>query len=1031
MHHGFQSPAVCNFRINPKVRAPTTTINRTVASKTGQGQRNLQIDESVTSVSDTVTGATGTNAKTSQLFLHRVIRKVAFGIEMRTPFPADVHTKIPNRRMGHIVEFDDPEIIQEFVVESAEHLADIENQLLSIEASGADIDSDLVNTVFRGVHSIKGAAGFLGLTTINRLAHSLENVLNLMREGLLVPTSAIVDVMLRAADELTRLIENATESNEVNVDQFVAELDAITSGSEDEQPETVVADSLAEAEALIAAAAQDSKSEVTLPATPPAQVLPDPPPEASSKAPAVPEQAPAVREQAPAAKKSKPTTKSSSDSNIRVSVESLDHLMNLAGELVLGRNQLLQTIAVGETKALEAAAAKINQVTCEMQDAIMQTRMQPIGNVFNRFTRVVRDLSTKLGKECQLVIEGKQVEVDKTIVEAIADPLTHLVRNAVDHGMELPSDREAASKPRQGVLQLRAFHQSGKVCVEIKDDGGGINADVIKRKAIDKGMITEDEAEQLHPRDVFRLIFMPGFSTAEQVSDVSGRGVGMDVVRTNIERIGGAVEIDSELGVGTTITVTLPLTLAIIPSLIVHCSDDRFAVPQVNIVELVRIRRSEVATRIGRVRDAEVLRLRGNLLPLIRLRDALDMSGEAPDNEPTIDKAGKHLDEAMNIIVVETGQHQYGLVVDGLFDSEEIVVKPLGRHLKECHCLSGATILGDGRVALILDISGIGQHMAMGTTADASKRPGVDDQDDSSLQGDQQSLLLFNNDPNEQFAIPMGVVSRIERIQADQVIRVGDQLLLQDADTSLPLICLEDHLSAKPREERPRMFVVVFEASGKEIGLLTPILHDVRNVTSVIDELMLREPGVIGTTVIDGVTTRLIDVHELVMDAHPDWFPEPVASDSGEVAGNRILLVEDSKFFRTQVRKHLQQHGYEVTEAEDGQFGWDAVLADPNSFDLVVTDIQMPRMNGFELCDQIKGDARTSHLPVIALTSLAGDEDMKRGRLCGVDEYQVKMDREKLLAAVRMLVLKRDRSGAPIASLDSTSPAGATAQLSC
>ncbi|MCG8652072.1 MAG: chemotaxis protein CheW, partial [Pirellulales bacterium] len=526
---------------------------------------------------------------------------------------------------------------------------------------------------------------------------------------------------------------------------------------------------------------------------------------------------------------------------------------------------------------------------------------------------------TKLGKKCQLSIEGKDVEVDKTIVEAIADPLTHLVRNAVDHGLESPEQREAKGKTPEGHLLLHAFHQSGKVCVEIKDDGAGINIEAVKRKAIDKGLLTAEQAAEMHERDAQRLILMPGFSTAEKLSDVSGRGVGMDVVVTNIERLGGSVEIESTYGSGTTIQVTLPLTLAIIPSLIVHCSDNRFAIPQVNIVELVRIRRSEVSAKIGKVKDAEVLRLRGSLLPLIRLQNALEIPLSESIEEPVVEEQPADTEEALNIIVVETGQQRYGVIVDGLFDSEEIVVKPLGRHLKECRCLSGATILGDGRVALILDVPGIGQHVALGTSNETASRGEELTESEKQQAGDSQSLLLFNNAANEQFAIPMGVVSRIERVQAGQISQLGDQLLLQYRDSSLPLIRLADHITAEAAEERERMFVVVFEVSGKEVGLIAPILHDVRNVTAVIDDATLREPGVMGAAVINEVTTRLIALHEIVVKAHPEWFTKPEPSAEEEQLETRIMLAEDSNFFRKQVKKHLLDSGYTIIEAVDGQ----------------------------------------------------------------------------------------------------------------
>ncbi|MCA9257699.1 MAG: chemotaxis protein CheA, partial [Planctomycetales bacterium] len=580
---------------------------------------------------------------------------------------------------------EDLELIAEFVVESNEHLADVENQLLAIESQGSEVDLELVNTVFRAVHSVKGAAGFLQLHGINRLAHSLENVLNKIRSQELSPTAASTDLMLKSADMLRTLINDVAGSNDYDTSALVKLLDAVADGKE------LSSDEVTSAKAATPAAAPAPPAEPA-PVAPPVEV-------AAIPSAATPETAPAPLEstqvaeaavseslpvealptettaavanaeaKSPAKSGRQAATPQHIDSSIRVSVQVLDRLMNLAGELVLSRNQLLQAVAAPERNGLDAAAAGLDHVTSELQEAIMQTRMQPIGNVFGKFPRIVRDLSAKLSKECSIEIEGKEVEVDKTIIEAIGDPLTHLIRNSVDHGVESPHVRTKAGKNPQGMIFLRAYHKAGKVCIEIVDDGAGINPDKLKAKAVEKGVLSPEQAAQMSDREAVRLIFHPGFSTAEKVSDVSGRGVGMDVVRTNIERLGGIVDVESVIGAGTTIRVTLPLTLAIIPSMIIRCNDQRFAIPQANIVELVRLRPGEAETRIGSVKSGEVLRLRGNLLPLVRLCRVLNLETE--------DEEQDYSDRPINVIVVETGQVRYGLVVDGISDSEEIVVKP-------------------------------------------------------------------------------------------------------------------------------------------------------------------------------------------------------------------------------------------------------------------------------------------------------------------------------------------------------------------
>ncbi|MBL9164830.1 MAG: chemotaxis protein CheW [Planctomycetaceae bacterium] len=661
--------------------------------------------------------------------------------------------------------------------------------------------------------------------------------------------------------------------------------------------------------------------------------------------------------------------------------------MNLAGELVLGRNQLIQALNTEAHVGIEAVASRLDQVTTELQEAIMRTRMQPIGAVFSKFPRVVRDLSAKLGKQCDVVMDGKEVDVDKTILEAIGDPLTHLVRNSIDHGVERPDVRVAANKPAAGTIHLKAYHEAGKVRIDIADDGGGIYPEKLKKKAVEKGVVTAEQASRLSDREAVRLIFHPGFSTAEKITDVSGRGVGMDVVRTNIEKLGGTVDVDSTPGQGTTIQITLPLTLAIIPSLIIQSGDERFAIPQVNISELVRLRREEMGKRLDRVKSAEVLRLRGSLLPLVRLREVLGF--QTPE--------GSDAQATTNIIVVESGQQRFGIVVDALHDSEEIVVKPLGRHIKNAPCLSGATILGDGHVALILDVAGIAVHEQIGSareTVSAGKGEETVHGDD-----DSQSVLLFTNHSLDRFAVSMDIVARIERIRSDQIDSVGGQELVQYRDSSVPLLRLENVISARPPEPQNWVYVIVFVINGKEVGLIAPRLEDIRRVPTNVDTVTFQEPGILGSLNLSQQTIRLIDLFRVAEMAHPEWFadrPQPSVE-----AGKKplVLLAEDSTFFRKQVKSMAEERGYDVVDCEDGLVAWERLLEGDLEVDVVITDIEMPNLNGFELCQRIK-QSKWGYLPVIALTSLAGASDMQRGMEVGIDDYQIKMDREKLLAAL-------------------------------
>jgi two-component system chemotaxis sensor kinase CheA len=830
-----------------------------------------------------------------------------------------------------------------------------------------------------------------------------------------------IDVMLRAADAIRGMFDDIDSSNDVDISVHLADLQQVVgsveagdaaadettaepeaSAAAEPTTETESAPAMRGAEvtakllATLESEANDSSQATTksnaqptdagTPPEPTVSALPKPAAPAPAPAAAAPTKPPAPsKERRPA---STGTSSSSPvDTSIRVSVQLLDSLMNLAGELVLSRNQLIQKVSSDRATGLDSVAARVDQITSELQEAIMQTRMQVVGTVFSKFPRVVRDLSNQLGKKSKLILEGEDVELDKSIIEAISDPLTHLIRNSADHGIEMPDQRIQAGKPATGTIVLKAFHQAGKVNLSISDDGAGINAEKLKEKAISRGILTPEDASELTEREAVRLIFHPGFSMAEQLTGVSGRGVGMDVVRTNIEKLGGTIGIDTEVGVGTTINVQLPLTLAIVPSLIVRCGARRFALPQTNIRELVRIRAKDVATSIERVKSAEVFRLRGTLLPLVRLDTALGI-------ESTEDQ-----DDALNIIVVEAGHQQYGLIVDGLHDSEEIVVKPLGRHMQECQTFAGATILGDGQVALILDVASIASYCQL-TNAEEEELAGRD-KGGAAVDDETQTSLLFTNHPDEPFGVPMEAISRLERIRVDQIDSYGGMKVLQYRGESLPLLALEDIIKACDREKSTNVYVVVFTVMQREVGLIVPNLVDIRRIDTQVDTVTFREPGVVGSVEVDNRATRLLDLYELTKRFHPEWFRDADESrTTDESVRKRILLAEDSTFFLRQVTGFLEEAGYEIVGCEDGLVAWNTLQERGHEIDMIVTDIEMPNMDGCQLARRIKDDPNLCHLPVVALTSLSGEEDMQRGLEAGIDDYQVKMDRERLITAV-------------------------------
>jgi len=692
------------------------------------------------------------------------------------------------------------------------------------------------------------------------------------------------------------------------------------------------------------------------------------------------------------------------ETTVRLNVALLDSLMTLAGELVLGRNQLNEAVRNGDKQGIGAGAHRVSLVTSELQEAVSLTRMQPVSSLFSKFPRLVRDLASQLGKDVQLKLEGGEVELDKTILEGLSDPLTHMVRNSVDHGIETPAARRAAKKPPQGTVTLAARHQAGQIVIEISDDGKGLSGDAIAKSALAKGMITAEQLLTMSDYDKQALIFMPGVSTAEKLSNVSGRGVGMDVVKTNLDKLGGKVEIDSVPGKGSGFRIKLPLTLAIIPSLLISDSGERFAVPQVSVRELIRIPANQISDRIERVGDAEVVLLRDRLVPLIHLAQALG----GPKNE-----AGSR---ALNIVLVDTGTFEYGLVVQDLHDTVEIVVKPMGRHLQFLSEYAGATILGDGQVAVILDVAGLAASAGLSRTT-ASKALVKDGADAAA--GEIHSLLLFHNAPGERCAVPIELVTRVASVHREQVQSLGGRRTMQYGGVSLPLVALHDVAAVDELTESQQLVVVVFDCAGRSVGLLVAEPLDMVEAHLALDTVTLRQPGVAGSALLNGETTLMLDIFELTETVRRRW-PEPNQPDAPPPPvppdGATVLVVEDSEFFRGQIKRLIEAVGYKVLAAEDGQSGWELLDLHGSEISVVTTDIEMPRLDGLGLTKRIRADSRFARLPIIALSSLAGEEEMSRGLAIGVSEYQVKLDQNQLLESIAKAINGKDLKQQPVAA---------------
>ncbi len=943
------------------------------------------------------------------------------------------------------MQIEDDEILQGFIEESLEHLADIETDLLAIEKAGANIDENLVNKVFRAAHSIKGGAGFMGLTVIQELSHAMENILGMIRSKKLVPNPEIVNVLLQGSDKLEYMINNIQTSNEEDITEHLIPLNAIAEANSAQvvlpPPPQPAPEPVAPAPVTTpdepSLMVQDTPTPVQQEA--PAPVVPQPEPVTLSPPPPTPlipvTSSPMETSSAPSMK---------ADTSLRVHVSLLDSLMTLAGELVLSRNQLLQTISTNDLRNAEAVGQRIDLITSELQEAIMLTRMQPIGNVFSKFPRVVRDLSKQLNKTIDLTIVGNEVELDKTIIESINDPLTHLIRNSVDHGVEMPAERKRLGKSEKGLIILKAYHEAGQVVIQISDDGKGLDGEALAASAINKGLISAEQAQIMSDKERINLIFLPGFSMAKKVTDVSGRGVGMDVVKTNLDKLGGQVEIASEVGKGTTISIKLPLTLAIIPCQIITTSNERYAIPQVNLEELLRIPANQVKNRIEKVGNAEVVRLRGNLLPLIRLSDVIEAERsywdpaedeqKADRRDSIADRRGKHsplfkkaedsaadehnLDSdnrvssdrrysstsALNIVVVSTNSMKYGLIVDRLQDSEEIVIKPLGRHLQQCKGYAGATIMGDGRIALILDVTNLARmaHLTSIDGTDRANEVALAAEELIRTQKDRQALLIFRSSEHEQFAVPLNQVERIEKIKRSEIEVMGGKRVMQYRGGSLALFTVDDISKVQPIVDHDNLLVIVFNLCSKPIGLLAIGPIDAVEISSEIDGLTLKQPGIMGSIIIDGKTTMLIDIFEIVQTLFPDWFAEKPVFEAVKITGitPTILIAEDSNFFRNQVKGYMTESGYNVLEGADGAIAWDLLQKHADEISMVVTDIEMPNMNGFELTEIIRKNPIYNKIPIIALTTLAAEEDIAKGKAVGIDEYHIKLDKEKLMTCV-------------------------------
>lgn len=935
------------------------------------------------------------------------------------------------------------DLIAEFLTETNESLGELDLDLISLEQNPND--KELLSKIFRVIHTIKGTCGFLSLPRLESVAHKAEDVLGLFRDGTLEVTEDYVTLIFESLDRIKFIVAGIEETGsepEGNDDELKQKLTEVyeSAGKGGDMTEDALQAlwDATEVEGIDAAAGTE---EVVVAEEKPAEPIAETAPtldEIAEKADALANKSKENETEQAATTGVKKTSVAAQ--SLRVNVDVLEDLMTMVSELVLTRNQLLQILRMQAESDFTTPLQRLNHVVSELQEGVMKTRMQPVGNAWAKLPRIIRDISLELGKKIDLEMKGQDTELDRQVLELIKDPLTHMVRNSADHGIEAPADRVAAGKPETGKIVLNSYHEGGHIIIEISDDGRGLSVDKIKAKVLANDLATESELEEMTTQQINQFIFRAGFSTAEKVTSVSGRGVGMDVVRSNIEKIGGSIELNSEEGKGSRFVIKIPLTLAIVSALIVEAAGEKFAIPQLAVKELVMV--SETGeNRIEMIKGAPVFRLRDHLLPLVALHELLglkvpdnvvnlpvqkeaekveevasDAEAAPSDNEAEV-KADKDNKKSASIevlhnkqdnravsnhkyiVVAQVGSYQFGIIVNKVFDTEEIVVKPVARILKDIEIFSGNTILGDGSVIMILDPAGIAKSSG---EIEATERKDEEAATEEVRDGRQKtSLLLFAAGDKAPKAVPLELVSRLEEVKTDDIETTNGKMVVQYRGKLMPLLPLNSAVNIEEGASNP---VLVFSNDEKSVGIIVDSIIDITE--EFVDvQVESASKDMLGSAIINGKATDVVDVGYFLQQASHDWFkdhgPEPFEEGYREEAERqkRVLLVEDSPFFRNMLTPLLNAAGYRVTATESAKQA--LVLCDQGQeFDVIVSDIEMPEMSGFEFAKRVKDNSNWQNTPLVALSSHATPQDMDRGMEAGFSRYIPKFDRDTLLSTL-------------------------------
>lgn len=883
------------------------------------------------------------------------------------------------------------DLLCEFLTETNESIAQVDLEIVKLEQNPND--PVLLSSIFRLVHTIKGTCGFLGLPRLEKVAHAGENILGKFRDGELLVTPEAVSLIFKSIDqikELLSVLEN-TEAEAPGEDTaLIAELNAMAGEEGAASPTLDPSDCAMSAPAVTVLEGPSSEDAPAIHDEPELEAdefgfIPVRAEETGKEQEAKMEQElekESVPTQAVAASAETSIKESVvSSQTIRVSVEQLENLMVIASELVLTRNQLMQIVRTQKDSPFVSPLQRLNHVTSELQEGVMKTRMQPIGNAWSKLPRIVRDLSLELSKKIDLQMKGADTELDRQVLEMIKDPLTHMVRNSADHGIEVPSDRLVEGKPETGVILLNAYHEGGHIIIEISDDGKGLPINKIKEKIIKNNLASEADLSRMSDQQINQYIFKPGFSTAAKVTAVSGRGVGMDVVKTNIEKIGGTVDMQSTEGKGSRFSIKIPLTLAIVSALIVESAGERFAIPQISVVELVHAS-DQSEYQIEHINGTPVLRLRNRLLPLVTLRTTLQIGEELEGDNTSF------------IVVVQVGNSSFGIIVDRVFDTEEIVVKPVSPILRSIQMFSGNTILGDGSVVMILDPNGIAACVG---NIQVDETEDYEGEHKKRAAASRQSLLLFKAGEDAPKAVPLSLVARLEEIDLTTVEYSEGSPVVQYRGSLMPLVPLNEGTELKKEGRQP---VLVFTEQDRSMGLVVDEIIDIIEDDFTVN-LTAKRPGLLGSAIIAEKATDIVDTGHYLSQAYRDWFGTDQQDAYGEAAAHRVLLVDDSPFFRNLLTPLLSVAGYTVTTSESALEAL-KLREEGEEFDAIVSDIEMPGMNGFEFAASVRADAGTwSKTPFIALSSHATPRDIERGRQSGFTDYVAKFNREELLATLQ------------------------------